>query len=60
MLIQANLDAPCTLLDFPTLDRFVDELRTVRYDVIGISAILPNITKVAKMCALVRARRAHM
>ena len=54
MLIQANLDAPCTLLDFPTLDRFVDELRTVRYDVIGISAILPNITKVAKMCALVR------
>jgi len=54
MLIQANLDAPCTLLDFPTLDRFVDELRSVRYDVIGISAILPNITKVAKMCALVR------
>jgi hypothetical protein len=54
MLIQANLDAPCTLLDFPTLDRFIDELRSVRYDVIGISAILPNITKVAKMCALVR------
>ena len=54
MLIQANLDAPCTLLDFPTLDRFVGELRTVRYDVIGISAILPNIAKVAKMCALVR------
>lgn len=54
MLIQANLDAPCTLLDFPTLDRFVDELRSVRYDVIGISAIIPNITKVAKMCALVR------
>lgn len=54
MLIQANLDAPCTLLDFPTLDRFVDELRSVRYDVVGISAILPNIAKVAKMCALVR------
>jgi hypothetical protein len=54
MLIQANLDAPCALLDFPTLDRFVQELRTVRYDIVGISAILPNIAKVAKMCALVR------
>jgi radical SAM superfamily enzyme YgiQ (UPF0313 family) len=54
MLIQANLDAPCTLLDFPTLDRFVKELQTVRYDVIGISAILPNVVKVAKMCALIR------
>ena len=25
MLIQANLKAPCTLLDFPTLERFVEE-----------------------------------
>lgn len=54
MLIQANLDAPCVLLDFPTLDRFVLELRSVRYDVIGISAIVPNIAKVARMCALIR------
>src|SRR3990170_7227435 len=43
MLIQANLDASCTLLDFPTLPRFVDELRGNRYDIIGISAILPNV-----------------
>ena len=28
MLIQANIDARCTLLDFPTLDRFIEELRT--------------------------------
>ena len=28
MLIQANIEAPCTLLDFPTLDRFVEEIRT--------------------------------
>src|SRR5678809_1098493 len=54
MLIQANLDAPCTLLDFPTLERFVDELRSTRYDVIGISAIMPNLVKVAEMCALIR------
>ncbi len=59
MLIQANLEAPCTLLDFPTLDRFVDELRNVRYDVIGISAIVPNVAKVAKMCALIREHQPH-
>ncbi|MEJ2040322.1 MAG: cobalamin-dependent protein, partial [Desulfosarcinaceae bacterium] len=54
MLIQENLDAPCTLLDFPTLDRFIEEIRENTYDVIGISGIQPNIKKVAKMCDLVR------
>ncbi len=54
MLIQANLDAPCTLLDFPTLDRFVEEIRTTHYDIVGISGIMPNLRKVATMCALVR------
>ena len=54
MMIQANLEAPTTLLDFPALERFEEELRTVPYDVVGISAILPNVGKVAHMCALVR------
>jgi hypothetical protein len=54
MLIQANIDAPCTLLDFPTMDRFIEELRTHRYDVVGISGIVPNFLKVKKMCELVR------
>jgi radical SAM superfamily enzyme YgiQ (UPF0313 family) len=54
MLIQANVEAPCALLDFPSLERFVEELRSVRYDVVGISAIRPNVGKVAKMCELVR------
>ena len=54
MLIQANLDAPCTLLDFPTRERFVQELRSARYDVIGISSIIPNVRKVEAMCALIR------
>ncbi|MGO8688600.1 MAG: B12-binding domain-containing radical SAM protein [Thermoguttaceae bacterium] len=54
MLIQANIEAPCTLLDFPTLDRFVEELRTQQYDVIGITSILPNLAKVEKMCELIR------
>ena len=59
MLIQANVDAPCALLDFPTLDRFVHELETVRYDVVGISAIYANVGKLAVMCDLVRRHQPH-
>jgi radical SAM superfamily enzyme YgiQ (UPF0313 family) len=54
MLIQANINAPCTLLDYPNLGRFIQELRAIPYDIIGISAIEPNIKKVEKMCALIR------
>ena len=54
MMIQANIEAPCTLLDFPTLDRFIEEIRTRQYDVIGISSIIPNMLKVKKMCELIR------
>ncbi|MBI2885132.1 MAG: cobalamin B12-binding domain-containing protein [Candidatus Omnitrophica bacterium] len=54
MLIQTNINAPCTLLDFPTLDRFISELKSHEYDVVGISAIVPNVEKVKTMCALVR------
>jgi len=54
MLIQANMDADCTCLDFPTLQRFTEEIRTRRYDVVGISGIMPNIGKVDKMCRLIR------
>jgi hypothetical protein len=54
MLIQANIAAPCTLLDFPTQDRFIEELRDRRYDVVGISSITTNVLKVKRMCELVR------
>ena len=54
MLIQANIDAPCTLLDFPTLDRFIRQITTNDYDIVGIGAIIPNVEKVQKMCELVR------
>jgi radical SAM superfamily enzyme YgiQ (UPF0313 family) len=54
MLIQANLGAPVTLLDFPTLERFEEEIKAVPYDVVGISGILPNVGKVKLMCELVR------
>jgi radical SAM superfamily enzyme YgiQ (UPF0313 family) len=54
MMIQANIDAPCTLLDFPTLERFEEEIRQQSYDIIGISGIIANVGKVAKMCELIR------
>ena len=59
MLIQSNIDAPCTLLDFPSMERFAEEIRNTPYDIVGISAIIPNIDKVIKMCALVRTHLPH-
>jgi len=54
MMIQANIEASCVLLDFPTLERFMQELQTRQYDIIGISSIVPNVFKVEKMCDLIR------
>ncbi|MEN6448509.1 MAG: cobalamin-dependent protein [Syntrophaceae bacterium] len=54
MLLKENIDAPCTLLDFPSQDRFIEELEQNSYDIVGISAIIPNIGKVKKMCELIR------
>ena len=54
MLIQANLQAPCALLDFPTEERFIEELKSQEYDVIGISSIMTNLLKVRRMCKLIR------
>ncbi|MFA6134596.1 MAG: cobalamin-dependent protein [Phycisphaerae bacterium] len=54
MLIQANIEARCTVLDFPSLDRFIQELHDNEYDIVGISSIMPNVLKVKKMCELIR------
>ncbi|MFQ5720010.1 MAG: B12-binding domain-containing radical SAM protein [Acidobacteriota bacterium] len=54
MLIQANISAPCTLLDFPTLDRFIEEITRRPYDIVGITSIMQNVAKVETMCALIR------
>ena len=59
MLIQANIEAPCTVLDFPRLERFVAEIREKHYDVVGITSIIPNLYKVKKMCELVRQYQPH-
>lgn len=54
MLIQVNLKAPCTLLDFPSQERFLEEIKTREYDVIGISSIMTNLLKVRRMCRQIR------
>lgn len=59
MLIQENIKSPCTLLDFPTLDRFTEEIRKNDYDIVGISSIIPNVGKVEEMCKLIRQHLPH-
>jgi hypothetical protein len=54
MLIQANISAPCTVLDFPTREAFARELTANHYDIIGISSIIVNLGKVKEMCRMAR------
>ncbi len=59
MMIQENISAPCSVLDFPTRKAFAHELTTNRYDVVGISAIIVNVLKVREMCRMVRELSPH-
>jgi radical SAM superfamily enzyme YgiQ (UPF0313 family) len=59
MLIQANISAPCTVLDFPKQEDFVRELTDNHYDIVGISSIIVNVGKVREMCRLVRQISPH-
>ncbi|HVM92531.1 MAG TPA: B12-binding domain-containing radical SAM protein [Terriglobales bacterium] len=54
MMIQQNISAPCTVLDFPTRKDFARELKANDYDVVGISSIIINVGKVREMCRMVR------
>jgi len=51
--IAANIDADVTVLDFPSRDRFIRELKQ-GYDVVGISFITPNFVKAREMARLTR------
>src|SRR5512132_2777655 len=59
MLIQHNISAPCTVLDFPTREQFVREITRNTYDVVGISSIVVNVGKVRELCRLVRKHSPH-
>ncbi len=54
MMIQANISAPCTVLDFPTREAFARELTSQKYDIVGISSIITNVGKAREMCRMVR------
>ena len=54
MLLQRNITAPCTVLDFPTRQRFIDELTAHDYDIVGLTGIIVNVGKIQEMCRLVR------
>jgi len=59
MMIQANISAPCTVLDFPNRDDFARELTAHQYDVVGISSIITNVGKVREMCRMIRELSPH-
>ncbi|HXK04049.1 MAG TPA: radical SAM protein [Verrucomicrobiae bacterium] len=54
LMIQQNISAPTTVLDFPTRGTFAAELKANRYDIVGISSIIVNVGKVREMCRMVR------
>ena len=59
MMIQENISAPCTVLDFPTREAFAREITEQQYDVVGISSIIVNVGKVREMCRIVRKLSPH-
>jgi len=54
LMIQQNISAPTTVLDFPTRQAFESELLANDYDIVGISSIISNVGKVREMCRMVR------
>jgi len=59
LMIQRNISAPTTVLDFPTRQGFEAEVRANQYDIVGISSIIVNVGKVAEMCRMVRRLSPH-
>ena len=53
MMIQENISAPCTLLDFPVLERFVEEMGTRdlgQETLIALSKVDPGRGLTAGIC----------
>ena len=58
LMIQQNISAPTTVLDFPTREAFAAELMAHHYDIVGISSIIVNVGKVPRCAAwCARSRR---
>ena len=57
--LAENVSAPVTVLDFPSRERFEQELKREKYDAVGISFIVPNFLKAKEMARLVRKHQPH-
>lgn len=52
-IIAQNVSVPCVVLDYPTMENWVEEVKK-GYDYVGISALTPNLESVMEMCRMVR------
>ena len=59
LMIQENISAPCSVLDFPTRETFARELRSHDYDIVGVSSIIVNVGKAREMCRMIRKLSPH-
>jgi radical SAM superfamily enzyme YgiQ (UPF0313 family) len=59
LMIQENISAPCSVMDFPTRETFARELKANRYDIVGISSIIVNVGKAREMCRMIRELSPH-
>ena len=59
LMIQENISAPCTVLDFPTREAFARELTAHHYDIVGVSSIIVNVGKAREMCRMIRELSPH-
>ncbi|UCD58601.1 MAG: hypothetical protein JSV16_05705, partial [Candidatus Hydrogenedentota bacterium] len=52
-IIAQNISAPCVVLDHPTMENWIEEIKK-GYDYVGISALTPSLENVMEMCRAVR------
>ena len=52
-IIAQNISAPATVLDHPTMENWVEEVKK-GYDYVGISSLTPNMESVMEMFRMVR------
>lgn len=57
--LAENVQAPVTVLDFPTKKKFEQVLKSERFDAVGISFIVPNFVKAREMARMVRTIQPH-
>ena len=52
-IIAQNISVPATVLDHPTMENWIDEVKE-GYDYVGISSLTPNMESVMEMCRMVK------